>query len=177
MGERIICPRQAEGTMEFQRQFKPEWETNNWTWQRWFMERVIRTNWSRFRDWLEMRFGIPHRGGYSGGTYWPWGFAKPRTCSYCGGVHPDDALALLKAGWEVDTTTKSYKRYLEPPGYAEFTKRLVENIHMGMNERIPHIESPVPPVTLYVYHFSPKQIEAFNAELLSQRMKKGLTDG
>jgi len=141
---------------------------------RWFKERIISTGWSNFRDWLEFKFGIEHRCSFSGGTYWPWGFKKPRTCSYCGGIHPDDALRLLKEGWEVDTTTKTYKRYMDPPGYAEYIQKFTANIRKCIDVLIPHIESPVPPVKLYVYHFSQKQIEAFNAELLTQKMKKGL---
>lgn len=84
----------------------------------------------------------------SGGDRWEWRW-QPRTCSYCGGVHPDDAIRLISEGWRSGGTTKSYKRYLEPSGKW----------------------SPVPPVKLYVHHFDDEHIKRFNAALDAYRKR------
>lgn len=52
--------------------------------------------------------------GGIGNPLWRWG-EQPRTCSGCGGVHPEDAIALLKSGFRAMGTDKGYKWYLEPP--------------------------------------------------------------
>lgn len=85
----------------------------------------------RLRHWL------PNPG--QGGSRWQWWW-YPRTCTFCGGVHPEDAIALLYEGWSVDRTGKVYKRYLNPPGW-----------------------HPTPPVKLYTWHFSESDITRFNA--------------
>jgi hypothetical protein len=77
------------------------------------------------------------------GKYWHWAYMQPRTCSFCGGIHPDDAITLVVNGWRTDMTDKGYKRYMEPPGD----------------------ESISPPVKLYAQHFTDSQREAFNAAL------------
>ena len=89
-------------------------------------------------------FMAQHPTGMMGHVLWDYTPEQPRTCSYCGGIHPDDAVALVKAGWRVEPTTKGYKRYLAPP------------------EGRPH---PVPPVKLYVQHFDAAQVAAFNDAL------------
>lgn len=38
-----------------------------------------------------------------------------RTCSYCGSLHPDDFMELVRAGVEIGPTDKSYKMYVEGP--------------------------------------------------------------
>lgn len=83
--------------------------------------------------------------GGIGHVLWSYGGEQPRTCSFCGGVHPEDAIALIAVGnWRVEGTTKGYKRYLQPPhGFP----------------------SPVPPVKLYVQHFNEDQIARFNGAL------------
>lgn len=120
------------------------------TWNRdtWALER----QWS---DWLlYTRSRMYDRLGWTGnrfyrGTFWPAGFAPPRTCSFCGSVHPDDAIALMRRGWEVESSGKNYKRYLHPPGYRPLMA----------------VRSPVPPVKLYVQHMSAKQIHRLNDAL------------
>lgn len=84
-------------------------------------------------------FMAQHPNGGHHGQFWRWPGEQPRTCSFCGGIHPDDAVALVRAGWRIDGTDKGYKRYMEPPGG--------------------HIS---PPVKLYVQHFDEQQIAAFN---------------
>ena len=77
---------------------------------------------------------------------WPEGHAKPRTCGYCGGVHPEDLVVLLKNGWRLGGTDKSYKMYVNPP----------DSTGMG---------SAIPPVKFYTYHASKENIDALNAAL------------
>jgi len=102
-----------------------------------------------------------------GNLTWGYGGEQPRTCSYCGGIHPDDAIALIKAGWSVDATDKGYKRYLEPPGYRAYAESFwkVRAGDMSEAHRPPRVESPTPPVKLYVQHFNAEQIAAFNVVL------------
>lgn len=80
---------------------------------------------------------------------WPW---QPRVCSFCGGVHPDDAIRLRQEGWRVESTDKSYKRYLQPPG---------GTMGFGGNVYVPPW-FPVPPVKVYTQHFDGEQIDLFN---------------
>lgn len=91
---------------------------------------------------------------------WPW---QPRVCCFCGGVHPDDAIRLLKEGWHVDSTDKAYKRYLEPPG---------GTLRFGKGVYVPPW-GPVPPVKLYTQHFDGEQITLFNAALNEQKELRG----
>lgn len=82
---------------------------------------------------------------------WPAGFTRPRSCSYCGGVHGEDALALLVEGWRVDPTSSEYKRFLIPP--------------RGLGHA-------VPPVKLYSWHMTPHLMERWNA-LIDVRVQTG----
>jgi hypothetical protein len=85
-------------------------------------------------------------------TYFPEGFTPPRTCTYCGAAHPDDALALMRQGWLVEGTGKQYKRYLQPPRQVPHE-----------NDEAPRpYRSPVPAVKVYSMHFTEVQIEQFN---------------
>lgn len=110
-------------------------------------------------------------GGGIGNVLWLYPGAQPRTCSYCGGGHPDDLLALIRAGWEVEPTDKGYKRYLNPPGYREHMKQVLSHVRaVGSDYPQAQYPSPVPPVKLFVQHFSAEQIAQFNAAL---RMRRG----
>lgn len=82
----------------------------------------------------------------NGGTIWEWPW-QPRTCSYCGGVNPDDAIRLMFEGWHTGGTTKGYKFYMEPPP-------------LDVDGRRWH---PVHPVKLYTYHFNEDQLERLNS--------------
>jgi len=97
-----------------------------------------------------------------GGERWEWPW-QPRTCSYCGGAHPDDILRLLGEGWEVDVTDKSYKRYIQPP--RTDTRRVFLGTGCEGHEIPERPWHPVPPVKLYVQHFDEKQVELFNSQL------------
>lgn len=111
-------------------------------------------------------FMAAHPRGGIGNVLWLYPGEQPRTCSFCGGAHPDDIVALLRAGWEVEGTSKSYKRYLEPPGHRRYMDEIMA--HRGTADGAaprPRYPSPVPPVKVYVQHFSEEQIAAFNSAL------------
>lgn len=58
---------------------------------------------------------LPHRGAASGvlvGT----------KCSFCGSLHPDRFMELVREGWIVGPTDKSYKAYLQSPEGASEAK-------------------------------------------------------
>jgi len=62
---------------------------------------------------------------------------KVRKCSFCGGLHPEDALMLFKLpGIEIIPTDKSYKLYIRDP--------------LGRQAKI------------YNQHFSPEQAKTWN---------------
>ncbi|RBB38870.1 hypothetical protein DPV79_15940 [Burkholderia reimsis] len=88
-------------------------------------------------EWLTTRWNRPD-------DQWPEAASpKPRTCSYCGGVHPDDVIPLLIAGWHVEPTTKNYKFYVnDPDGH-----------------------SAVPPVKVYLQHWTQEQVQRADAIL------------
>lgn len=167
--EATTCPRQAHATLTSQIEHQTVWETDRWGWI-----------W-RFRDWqanVPTRVGdaLRRRGWKTeyptskryGGTFWPAGFDTPRACSYCGGAHPDDVVRLLLAGWEVEPTDKSYKKYLHPPGYEASMLETRESGFKKWNGP----RSPVPPVKVYVYHFNQRQVDAFNAALDQQKVSR-----
>jgi hypothetical protein len=83
---------------------------------------------------------------------WPESFVKPRTCSHCGGVHPDDAIELLTEGWSLEMTDKGYKFYMHPP------------------ER----HSVVPPVKLYLMHWTHEQVA--RADEIVRARRQFMTD-
>jgi hypothetical protein len=66
----------------------------------------------------------------------PKGYEKPRTCTWCGGIHPDDAIALIGAGFRLEETDKGYKFYMHP----------VDGTYT------------IPPIKLYLAHFSNEQV-------------------
>lgn len=106
------------------------------------------------------------RGPSDAVTYFPPQFIPPRTCSYCGSIHPEDALKLMEQGWEVESSTgKSYKRYLHPPGYGRYLMRVfgVPDVTEPRDYR-----EPTPPVKLYVMHLTAEQIDKFNKLLAKQ---------
>jgi len=93
---------------------------------------------------------------------WPW---IPRTCSYCGCIHPEDAIKLLDELWEPWYTIKAYKIYLEPPGTGFKHNQLMKVIGDGDGEdRIFSLPgwSPVPPVKFYSWHGSEEQLKKIN---------------
>jgi hypothetical protein len=107
----------------------------------------------------------------------PEGFEKPRSCNFCGSVHPEDAIALLKQGWEVEAS-KPYKRYLHPPGYTEYMRTFLDWERRHMYHEAEMGEDPgerptfvhvTPPAKLYTMHLDKDQIARFNAALDAQK--------
>jgi len=95
------------------------------------------------------------------GSCWldTWG-TPPRTCAYCGGAHPDDVLALMRAGWEDEIADRRHKGYLEPPGSrAEMVARLKAKAFPKAAGESFH---PSPPLKFYVVHFSSEQLADLN---------------
>lgn len=114
--------------------------------------------------------GAVHRGPWN--DRWLWGWGPARSCSFCGGVHPGDALKLLREGWEVETTGKSYKRYLHPPGWSTWCNAFSASIkdpNREPGQGVPSIWEPTPPVKLYVQHMSDAEIAEFNAIVEARR--------
>lgn len=84
---------------------------------------------------------------------WPW---KPRRCSFCGSLHPDDAMRLLREGWvEEKATGKQYKAYFYPPAK-------VSAMRAGLTGESEYDSHPKPPAKLYVYHLNKEQIAELN---------------
>jgi hypothetical protein len=105
-------------------------------------------------------------------------FGPPRTCSFCGGCHPEDVLRLLEAGWELESTDKNYKRYLQPPGYHAHMDGYFQSLQdafrkPGEIERPPAFWHPTPPVKVYLVHFSQDQIDQANRLIDERRAAAG----
>jgi hypothetical protein len=140
MTEKHTCPRRIEqpGPWALD-QNVDTWRTDRWT--RW---NELQSAIGRLAFRLGMRrtrFGISPLAG--GGDTWPWSdhWQPPRSCSFCGGAHPDDAITLARAGWKLEATGKMYKFYLNPPGCRA------------------SYPDPAPPVKLYAQHFTPEQFK------------------
>lgn len=115
--------------------------------------------------------GKINRGPWNDRWLWSWGPA--RSCSFCGCVHPEDALNLLKEGWESETTGKSYKRYLHPPGWKTWCEAFsasIKDVNREPGQGVPSIWEPTPPMKLYVQHMSDDQIKEYNAIMEDRRM-------
>lgn len=96
---------------------------------------------------------------------WLWSWGPPRTCSFCGSIHADDAIRLIEEGWEVDPA-KSYKRYLNPPGSFARHEAAISQLRAGQTDLVvPSVWSPVPPVKLYAWHMTDDQIGRFNSAI------------
>lgn len=153
------CPRRDEGGVA-SRFPEPDW----WERGRWAATQEEAD--AEVADFMSK----PGAGGI-GNVLWCYPGDQPRTCSFCGGVHPEDAIGLIRAGWEVGGTDKGYKRYLEPPGHRSHHEAVMQHLRSRNEGAMPkgRYPSPVPPVKLYVQHFSEAQIAAFNAALDDRR--------
>ena len=94
-------------------------------------------------------------------TTWPEGSPIPRICSYCGGIHPEDAMELITLGWELEPTGKHYKRYMHPHGAKEHVDKLCQAIRDRVDPDWTFVDAS-PPVKLYTWHFTEAQAEQFN---------------
>ncbi len=103
---------------------------------------------------------------------WLWSWGPPRTCSYCGGIHPEDAIRVMQEGWEVEGTDKFYKKYINPPGTHTQHEAFIASIKDHKREPgqgVPSVWSPAPPVKLYTDHLTQDQIDRFNEVLRERR--------
>lgn len=105
-------------------------------------------------------------------SVWPESFPKPRTCSFCGGVHPDDLMTLIDQGWEFEPTGKSYKSYWHPPGYSAYMEEVLKNIGEGRDTAAGAHPEPSPPVKLYSQHVDAEMAAKINTKLLLRRVSK-----
>lgn len=46
---------------------------------------------------------------------WPYDVKAPRVCIECDAVHPDDAIALLVEGWEVEVSEVRGRLFMHAP--------------------------------------------------------------
>lgn len=144
------CPRRIHEIGPWEH--KPDldaWETNRWT-----------TDAVADKKRIE-KYEKENPGGSAGTQLWLYTSDVPRTCSFCGSVHPEDAIALVREGWVIDPSTKKYKAYLEPPGYNEHMREVISKIRKMQDEKIPRRWSPTPPVKVYFMHFTQEQVDAF----------------
>jgi len=103
---------------------------------------------------------------------WPDGTPKPRTCSHCGSVHPEDLLFLLEQGWEIEQTDKCYKYYVHPLGHQEEVYRLAHAITEGKAEAfVGKVPTVAPCVKLYMNHVDTGMQEKLN-NAISQFVEK-----
>lgn len=84
---------------------------------------------------------------------WPGQYERPRACSFCGSLHPDDALYLLQQDWEVDQgRAKPERAILVPPGAAAHQKATLAAIQTNRLTSMGDFEFPVPPVKVSLPH-------------------------
>lgn len=156
------------------------WEANRWgwgPWRRWkyWIHAGPKALW--FNTWVQKVHRRAHSHWYRklvflprcwmiGNTkwFWPW---QPRTCSYCGGVHPEDGIRLLEQGWECDRSSKGYKAYLNPAGARAHRIRMMSRLAKQTNRTqvlnwSEAVWSPIPPVKFYVQHCTERQLACFN---------------
>lgn len=64
----------------------------------------------------------------------------PRTCSFCGSMHPDDAMELIEAGAEVTPTDSEFEAYVEVPlqhrGNPILGKLMFKHFSLGHQDRL-----------------------------------------
>jgi hypothetical protein len=180
--ETIACPRRMQETGPWKHQA----ELDTWVRDRWLADpdQVRRRHDAEDEDGLrrhnernaaagevpitlaEYRARWYVRGPNNG--LWLWTGDPPRTCSFCGGIHPEDAIRLVTDGWEVEPTSKSYKRYLVPPGAATRHAAFLASLRDPAREPgqgMPSAWEPTPPVKLYTMHLDADQVRRFNEAL------------
>ncbi len=98
------------------------------------------------------------------GDEWPAHYVKPRTCTGCGGVHPEDVLRMMREGWTDEVCDRRHKGYLNPPGYqAELTAWQTANAQpqpgIGGDPMKSYPQHPIkgPPIKFYIAHFTEEQ--------------------
>lgn len=100
-------------------------------------------------------------------VYWPPHRAKPRTCSHCHSIHPQDTFALLADGWEDDGDVAGVmirvRGYLLVPGSRAERVAAARAWFPGsasIESRV--MAQPFPLAYFYVAHFTGDQLAALN---------------
>lgn len=154
MNEKQTCARRMTemGPWEYAEGLD-EWRSDRWLADREEAERA------------KAEYEAKYPGSLAALTDWRWPGGVPRTCSFCGGIHPEDAIRLVSEGWEAGGTTKGYKAYLEPPGTMTRHEAFLASIRdhgREPGEGVPSVWSPSPPVKVYFQHFSRGQVDRFH---------------
>ena len=108
--------------------------------------------------------------------FFPAGVVPPKTCSYCGAAAPEDVLRLIREHeFEPSATGKSYKQYLNPPGYylrnAIIHEFFSHHENLGkpllLSNELPksvlEYKDPTPPIKIYTQHFTNRMMGKFNS--------------
>lgn len=101
--------------------------------------------------------------GIGKGAVWPGPGRRPRACARCGSIHPDDAINLVKLGWDVDGTASIWtgEAMLIPPGREfKWNRSRLSPKSPGATATPEPNFFPQPLITLR--HFTPKQRNEFN---------------
>lgn len=85
------------------------------------------------------------------GSEWPKGIKMPRSCDYCGSVHPGDVPYLIENNFRISPSTKGYKYYIDGPS------------------------SISPCIKLYTMHISEEHKNKINMKIKLKR--EGIRDG
>jgi len=143
------CPRRYEGVRPLE-EGQDRWEGDRW-------DATEEEGERKKRAWEEesRARGVEAHGS---NHWWRGPGPMPRTCSYCGGLNPKDALALRALGWTVEVA-KSYKAYMHPPGYEIGLLEWHANVSAGVDPveaRRAQGEqwTPTPPAKVYFQHFT-----------------------
>jgi len=162
-GEPQTCPRRDEGFGSGV-EGEDRWELTNWKFTD--PEEARKYNIAEAeRQNADAKAKGHNSTSYPNERYWLWPKElgpMPRTCSYCGGIHPADAIKLvLEFNFDVEGTTKGYKLYLHGPGYTARMKRMLEQMRGGTDpvEAASASGSPeiYPPLKAYSPHFTDDQ--------------------
>lgn len=169
-----ICPHDY-GVGRAGKPRESRWVRGRWGWKHVFRDRlsyyasylVHRTSWWK---WLgRLLGGRDNVKVMAVGTVWPSRYNRPRTCDFCGGVNPSDAILLAAAGWVLNSAGCG-KYYMHPPGFGSHLAW-----ELGGREGPPpappdpNCPDPVPPVKLYTAHFSDEELDLFNEALAAVR--------
>lgn len=152
MAQKITCPRRME-------------DVGPWEWEH-YLDKWCSNTWKPGKQ-------IPASSTFENGkqvvTSWQIGWESswpepPITCSFCGSARWEDVERLLKEGWEIEVA-KSYKAYLNPPGYSEY----MYNLRAIKYKKPGKFNTPTPPVKVYMQHLNREQVDALN-DILSNVM-------
>lgn len=98
---------------------------------------------------------------------WPHDIKPPRTCSFCGSVHPADLLELLLAGFEMEPSNKGDKWYVHPPGWRKHMDRVFGELRMNPVKSA-FVEAQ-PLIKFYTQHATTEELARINSQLRANR--------